>query len=192
MLSKRLNDIVLIGIFVIVIGLIFAGRVFVLGNIDDQIEATEQEILDVENAISVDQGLVDEYRFENIPSESHLTAQIPRDFNSDVLLYKVEAHLHLSGIEFGEGRGISIGYNENVTFSENSRYRQLSQDYFTNVVIIDFLAYDLDEIEDVIVQLYEANQLFLLEYIRFEEVNSEDHAFNLAVRLRFATFYFEE
>lgn len=177
----------------LVLGIVFAGRLFVLSNIDEQIEEAENEILELQNIISADLDLVEEYRYENIPSESQLTAQIPTNFSSDILLYQVEAHMHLSGIKHEEGRQITVGYNENVSFGdENSRFHDLSQSYFTNIVIINFLATDEDEIRALIDGMYEANQLFLLQSIRYEETDSEDHDYNLSVRLQFVTFYLED
>ena len=192
MLSKRLNDFVLIGIMLIVVGLIFLGRVFVLGNIDADIEDVENDILNLENEISVNQDLVEEYRYENVPSESQLTAQIPREFSSELLIYQVEAQMHLSGIALEDDRNLTIVYFDDQSFPEESRFRELSQTFFTTRVQVRFLANDEDEITDLIDRMYEANQLFLVQGIRYEKIESDEHSYNLDVNLNFLTFYIDE
>ena len=176
----------------LVLGIIFAGRLFVLSNIDEQIEQAENEILEIQNIISADLDLVEEYRYENIPSESQLTAQVPREFNSEVLLYQVEAYMHLSGIRRDEGRELQLIYHEDVTYPEESRFRALSQTFYTNRIQIRYLANDEDEIRDLIDGMYGANQLFLVQGIRYEEVDSEDHDYNLNVEINFVTFYLDD
>ena len=188
MLSKRLNDIIFIAIIVLVLIGIVIARFMVLSTMDGRIEEIEAENRQLENEIAADISLVEEYRYENIPTASELARFIPSHYSRNTLMYFVFAQLELAGIRDESGRELRVEIQEDISYPSESRFNELSNRFSANRIEIRFNTSEpIDEIDNVIEQLYGVDQVFLLQNVRYEASESEQVAPRVVIN--FVTFY---
>ncbi len=187
MLSKKANDIIFIGVIVLLMTGIVIGRFMALGTMDERIETIETENQALEAEIMGRISLVNEYRDENLPSASTLSRYVPSHYSRAILLNFVHAQLELEGIHETAARNLVVNVHDDVSFPSASRFSGLSSTFHTSRVEVRFNTTDLDEIAPFVERLYGTDQIFLLQSVRYEVSETEGVA--IRVVMNFITFY---
>ncbi len=185
MLSKRASDIIFVGIMILVVIGIVVMRFIVLGTMDERIEEVESENQQIQDEIMGLQGMVGEHRDTEMPSRSELNQRVPAIFSEDQLRFYVNAQLELAGILDSQERSVDVEISQNPNISGGS-YGDAANQFDIVRVGIDIETNDIDEVRQFIDQMYEINQVFVLQNIRYD-VPDEDEYVELTVNL--LTFY---
>lgn len=186
MLSKRFNDILFVLILIVAIGGVILMRFILLGNIDTRIESTVNDNNQIESRINTLQSLVSQHGEETLPSISELHMLAPEEYNRDQLSFYMMAQLEKAGISDVTSRQRSISISENVTFPQDSRFRQSSNYFDTYRIHIQFVSEDVDEVYNLINAMTETTQLFILQSVDYPIPNEGQPEI---INIYFITFY---
>ncbi len=186
MLSKRLNDVIFIGIILIVIGAIVGMRFFVLGFFDERIEDIEAENQQLSEQINDKQAIISRHTGEPLPPVSMLYQRVPSHYSSNRLRYTMFTQLELMGISDVPERDLLIQSPITPSFPEGSEFYTLSQSLDARSVTIRFNTDDIDEIYQVIEQIQSMQQRFILQNLHYDHPPEDG---TTRANLVFVTFY---
>ena len=186
MLSKRLNDVIFIGVIVVVIASIIALRFWVLGTMDERIETIESENQAITAEISGLQQLIANHKEDEFPPVSRLYQRAPSHYSQDRLLYLIYAQLELAGISQTEDRNLSITLTENPSFLQDTEFHTLANELDAVRITIVFYSSDESEIYDAIHHMHGIQQRFVLQSVRYD-MPVDDLV--VRVTMDFVTFY---
>ena len=188
MLSKRLSDIIFIGVTLIIIGVIIGARVIIINQYDARIDGIEADQERLQQQITAVSRLVDDNRNDQLPSLIEMYQRVPSEFNGPQLRDYLIGMMTLSGIEGKEGYSRQLTVSaEPVTFPQDSDFRRVSEnlDPYRITMILDVDS--LDNLADFLHILDDSQQLFLVQTLVYDL--PEDPSEPIRVTLYVITFY---
>ena len=173
MLSKRLSDIIFVGIIVVVAVSIVFMRFILINQIDDNIARlrTQNESLTFE--IASLRGDINRYKDIPAPSQVELHQAIPRHFDRNQLSLFVTAEAIRAGITNDPlfNRSVNVISTPAVPL-ENSPYRELTNHFDLYIINLRYNATSLDELYDFLDLLEASEQLFLIRSVNYQAADS--------------------
>lgn len=172
MLSKRVNDIIFIGIIVVVAVSIIFMRFVLINQIDENITQLRARNETLIQEINVIRGNVDRYRDTAAPTLVELHHSVPRQFDRNQLSLFITSEAFRAGITNEQEFGRTISVNTTpATPLEGSPHRELSNHFNLHIVNLRYTATSLDELYAFLDLLEESNQLFLIHSISYQTAN---------------------
>ena len=185
MLSKRGSDLLFLGVIILMLGAIVAGRFMILSTMDERIEDIESENQSLQSEIAELENLVADHREEQLPTMAEMHRDIPAYYDRDQLHAYVRTQLEFEGIQSTSARNLSISINADPNFPEDTAFRSLAGSFDAYRVQIRFNSADTDEISAFTDRMQSLDQLFILQSVNYEQPRDEP----MPITLNFVTFY---
>ena len=186
MLSKRLNDVIFLGIIVIVAGGILAMRFWVLGTMDERIEEAEVENQELQTTIDILQSRIAQHDGEDMVPLSMLYQNAPSYYSRNRLRYTMYSQLELLEISDTDERNLVINITENPSFPQGTDFHALSQNLDAKRIYISFVTDDIEEVYMVIEEIQSMQQRFILQHVSY---NHFEEGQRQTINFDFVTFY---
>ncbi len=186
MLSRKISDYLFYGVLVVIVGVVFLIRSVTLGSLNDKIAQLEASNITVQNQNDVIELQVEQYKDVQINHLYELYGKIPNFFSQTDLTYYTIAQLELVGITEEVDFQRSVYVNDNVIFSEESAFEELSQDFKIVEVQVYFTTLDDTVVKEFIDLLYASEQVFIVDSVEYTTPDGFNY---IGVTLNFFAFY---
>lgn len=182
MRSRRVNQVAIVALLLVVVGLVFALRIILLGVFDNNIENEEATIRATQVSINEDARLVDLHGQQTLPSMVEMHRYVPSQFVRAQLETFVQSQLEISGISNVSDRNRRVSITESVAGNIDAELTGV--DVYR--VHISYRAYNEQEIFDFIDRMTALEQFFILQTISYN-IPTEDTS--SLVSISYLTFY---
>lgn len=186
MLSKRTNDIIFIGVILLVIAGITGMRFIVLGTMDERIETVEADNQELRESIEALQSQIAQHDGEEVVPLSILYQHAPSYYSRNRLRYTMYSQLEILGISDTADRDLVISITENPSFAQGTEFYNLSQPLDAKRVYVSFETSDINEVYDVIEGIQSMQQRFILENVTYTHFETGE---SRLIHIDFVTFY---
>lgn len=174
MLSRKTSDIIFYGIFVLIFLAVIFVRVALVNSVQGRIDSIDSNNEILELQINSIRTLVDENKNQQINNLYQMYEKIPAEYDKTDLVFYTLAKLEQVGISSDPkfSRGIPT-VNESKTFSPTSDFIALKERFNVVEVQVTFTTLEIQQIIDFIDEIYNSEQLFIINYIEYEVPEAE-------------------
>jgi len=187
MLSRKTSDILFYGIIVAIIGVIFLIRFMLLSNVDNRISQVESQNQILQMQITNVRTIVEDNKNQQLNNIYQMYEQIPAEFSRDSLNFYVLAKLEQVGVTEDLLMTRRVSINENKTFESTSDFKEINTYFKIVEVNVSFSTTDINNIIDFIDEIYESEQLFIIDSLEYSA--PADEFSSIPVEISFLAFY---
>jgi len=187
MLSRKTSDILFYGIIVAIIGVIFLIRFMLLSNLDNRISQVESQNQILQMQITNVRTIVEDNKNQQLNNIYQMYEQIPAEFSRDSLNFYVLAKLEQVGVTEDLLMTRRVSINENKTFESTSDFKEINTYFKIVEVNVSFSTTDINNIIDFIDEIYESEQLFIIDSLEYSA--PADEFSSIPVEISFLAFY---
>ena len=187
MLSRKTSDILFYGIIVGIIGIIFLIRFMLLSNLDNRISQVENQNQILQMQITNVRTIVEDNKNQQLNNIYQMYEQIPAEYSRDSLNFYVLAKLEQVGVSEDLIMTRKVSINENKTFESTSDFREINTYFKIVEVNVTFSTTDINNIIDFIDEIYESEQLFIIDSLEYSA--PADEFSSIPVTISFLAFY---
>ena len=170
MLSKRVNDIIFIGIIIVVAVSIVFMRFVLINQIDENIDQLRRRNDELIQEIAVLRGNINRYKDIPAPTQVELHQAVPRNFDRNQLSLFITAEAIRAGItnepEFN--RTINVIATPAVPTTDNPDFQRLVNNFDLYIVNLRYEANSLDELYQFLDLLENAEQVFVIRTVSYQ------------------------
>lgn len=186
MLNRKFSNYLFYLLLVAITVVVLLVRVVLIGNMDSKIASLETnnilleaQILSLEKTVEDNQDIQIDHLYE-------LYSQIPNYFTATELSYYTVAQLELIGISEASDIQRSVAINDKVSFPIGSIFAELGKEFKIVEVSIYFTTQDAQVISDFVDLLYNADQVFIVNYLDYYAPDGINY---IGVTISFLAFY---
>lgn len=187
MLSRKTSDILFYGIIIGIIGIIFLIRFMLLSNLDNRISQVENQNQILQMQITNVRTIVEDNKNQQLNNIYQMYEQIPSEYSRDSLNFYVLAKLEQVGVSEDLIMTRRVSINENKTFESTSDFREINTYFKIVEVNVTFSTTDINNIIDFIDEVYESEQLFIIDSLEYS--SPADEFSSIPVTISFLAFY---
>jgi hypothetical protein len=186
MLNRRLSEYLFYGSLALIALVIFIIRTVVVGSLDTRIEETDRENISLRAQIETLEETVQDNKNIQTSSLYELYDIIPNVYSGTELTYKTVALLESLGINESNDIQRTVFVDHNITFNEDSMFRDISREYKIVEVQVYFTTQDADIVTQFIDALYANEQLFIVRNLDYNVPDNDDF---ISVSINFLAIY---
>ncbi len=188
MLNRKASNYIFYGMLVAIALIVFLIRSVMLGNVTSRIEEVKNSSRLLQNQIDLVDVIVAENRDIQENHLYELYNSVPEEYDDDILVNYIYAQLEIIGVTAAGviDREIDIKLPEDITFSSDSVYRDLQDDFDVYEVQVYFNTEDLVQIEALIDIIHNSEQVFIVSFVKY---NEPDGVNLIGVEIHFLAFY---
>ncbi|PAT02348.1 hypothetical protein CI105_03125 [Candidatus Izimaplasma bacterium ZiA1] len=187
MLSRKTSDILFYGIIIGIIGIIFLIRFMLLSSLDNRISQVENQNQILQMQITNVRTIVEDNKNQQLNNIYQMYEQIPAEYSRDSLNFYVLAKLEQVGVSEDLIMTRKVSINENKTFESTSDFREINTYFKIVEVNVTFSTTDINNIIDFIDEIYESEQLFIIDSLEYSA--PADEFSSIPVTISFLAFY---
>ena len=186
MLNRKASNYIFYGMLVAIALIVFLVRSVMIGNVNGNIEEVQNASRLLQNQIDMVYEIVAENRDIQENHLYELYNMVPENYNDDILINYIVAQLELIGVTAANELDRDIDINTEVTFPEDSVYRDLQEDFDIIEVQVYFNTDNLEQVEAFIDIIHNSEQVFIVSFIKY---NEPDGVNLIGVEIHFLAFY---
>lgn len=189
MLNRKLSNYIFYGIILIIVGLVFLGRSLTLGVLLDKIDALDKQNIALDKQISELEDIVQENKDSQSSHLYELYYKIPNVYSGSQLTYKTVAMLEALDITEDSNTQSEVYVKHNATTNSNPDIDVFADDYLIVEVEIIFNTVDPSVVVDLINEIYNSEQLFIIKSVDFPIPDDDNY---VLVNIKFYAIYDDE
>lgn len=186
MLNRRLSQYIFYGSMALITIVVLLINYFLLGNINEKISKVNYENITLVAQIEELTEIVQDNKNAQTSYIYELYNQVPGIFNGTELTYETIAILETRGITESNDYGRQVFVNEKVSFSSDSIFYDLSENYKFVEVEVFFTTQNAQLVKDLLDDFYNNNQIFIVNEINYTVPDGEDY---LGITIKLLTIY---
>jgi len=186
MLNRKLNDYIFVGVLLAILAVVLGIRSVALGNINNNIFELERSNKALNVKINNLEKLVEENKSTKPNHLFELYNRVPSYYSYDELYFTVLSQLYLVGINDTPEFNSEVQVTDDKVEVRIPGYEDINTDFTAVEVSVSFNVVSLDTVEDLIQDLYGAEQVYLINSITF---NVPEEGQFVTVVITFYTFY---
>ena len=186
MLNRKLSEYIFYGTLALILAVIIIIRVLLLGNINEEIDLTDQANIDLQKEITALEEIVQDNKLVQTSQLYELYDEVPSVFSGITLTYKTVSILEDLGITQKNVHQRTVFVENYPTFTTDSIFLELSEKYHVVEVQVFFSTTDAQIVSDFIDEIYNDEQLFILRDLSYNVPKGESY---IGVTINFLALY---
>ena len=186
MLNRKLSEYLFYGSLAIIAGVIMLIRVALMGTMNAQIEETDAANIALERQITALEEIVQDNKQIQTSHLYELYDIVPNVYSGIELNYQTVSILEGLGINESADIQRTVFVDHNVTFSNDSIFFELSQEYKVVEVQVFFTTQSAEIVNNFIDALYDQEQLFIVRDLSYNVPDGEEF---ISVTVNFLAIY---
>lgn len=186
MLNRRLSEYLFYGSLALITIVVLLINFFLMGNMNDSIDEVNRENIALQAQIDELTEIVQDNKNAQTSYIYELYNQVPGVYSGTELTYEAIAIMENRGITESSLYARKVFVKEDVRFSESSIFYELSQKYKFVEVELFFTTQDAQLVKDLLDDLYNSNQIFIVNEITYRVPDGEDY---LGITINLLTMY---